>query len=91
MAGLYQRGSMWWARVRVGKKTHRFSTGLTDQGKAEKYLKALVPLIHECLRLGIRVRPGREGLFQLAKRIEAAWIQIERLLAKMRDRGFLGT
>ena len=91
MAGIYQRDSMWWARVRVGKKIHLFSTGLTDQSKAERYLKVLVPLIHECLRLGIRVRPGREGLFQLTKRIESAWIRIERLLSKMRDRGFLGT
>jgi len=91
MAGLYQRGEMWWARVRAGGKVYRFSTGLTDKKKAEKYLKSLVPLMHECIRLGIRMRPGREGLFQLAKRIEAAWIKVEQLLAKMRERGFLGT
>ena len=91
MAGLYQRGSVWWMRVQVRGKVHRISTGQTEREKAERYVRVLVPLLHECARLGLRVRLGREGLFQMAKRIESAWIRLERLLAKMRDRGFLGT
>ncbi|GAG45363.1 unnamed protein product [marine sediment metagenome] len=90
-ANLYQRGEMWWARVKIAGKVHRFSTGQTEREKAERYVNVLVPLLHECNRLGLRFRVGREGLFQMAKRIEAAWIRIERLLSKMRDRGFLGT
>jgi len=91
MANLYQRGEIWWARVQAGGKVHRISTGQTEREKAERYVSVLVPLLYECVRLGLKVRVGREGLFQMAKRVEAAWIRIERLLAKMRDRGFLGT
>lgn len=110
MAALYQRGSVWWARIQIAGRVHRFTTGLRDRKKAKEFLsllnrfstgiedreragrllRTLIPMLHECRRLGLRVNPAR-GLLILAKEIESAWIRLERLLAKMRDRGFLGT
>lgn len=88
MALVYRRGDTWWIQLYTDGKQVRFSTGLKKKMKAERFLKSWLPLYQECQRLGIKFKPS-EGLFQMANRIEAAWIRIERLISKMRDRGFL--
>jgi len=87
-ASVFQRGDTWWIRLYADGRDIRFSTGLKEEDRAKRYLRSWLPLYQECQRLGIKLVP-KEGLFQMAKRIESAWIRIERLIAQMRERGFL--
>jgi integrase len=43
MGSLYQRGPIWWAKYREGRKTVRVSTGTTRKDEAERFLLARAP------------------------------------------------
>jgi len=90
MANLYQRNdsAVWWVQFHEGGEQFRFSTGLTDRDRAARFMSIYLPMLRECRRLGIRCKPS-DGLLTIAKRIEVAWIQVERLVEKLRQRGFL--
>lgn len=46
-------------------------------------------LIHECRVLGIRFEP-RSGLIPNAKRIQIRWMELGRMMEKIKERGFGG-